>query len=226
MAVLHKAADTWLQQLTFMLQRLNLFIPEYSWCITHCVCVYVCGSVYASECACLFVLSFPISHISCLWFHRQQGPSHESWGMTQTYADLWLAAVTQSGREREGTRRGKAKVVGAVREQKRRGVEGSVDGMRFPPLTRGCRDEQLAINTCVAALRTQTLICACRHPGAAENSKTEALHNICQLSGREQAQVQDQSSPSCGLGLEDGTDRKREWGERERDRELGEKTCQ
>lgn len=129
--------------------------------------------------------------------------------MTQTYADLWLAAVTHSGREREGTRRGKAKVVREVTEQKRRGVDSAVDGMQFPPLTWGSRDEQLAINTCVAALRTQTLIRACRHPRAAENSKTEALHNICQLSGREQAQVQDQSSPSCGLGPEDGTDRKK-----------------
>lgn len=42
------------------------------------LCVCVCVSVCASERVCLFVLSFPISHISCLWFHRQQGPSHES----------------------------------------------------------------------------------------------------------------------------------------------------
>ena len=37
-----------------------------------------------------------------------------------------------------------------------------------------------------------------------------AFHNICQLSGRKQAWTQDQSSPSCGPGLEDGTDRNRE----------------
>ena len=99
--------------------------------------------------------------------------------------------------------------------QKQREAEGVMGGMSFPPLTQGSRGEQLAMNTCVAALQcihmhAQPLIHTCRRTGAAENSKTEALHNICQLSGRKQAWVQDQSSPSCGPGLEDGTDRNRE----------------
>lgn len=67
--------------------------------------------VCTSERVCVFVLSFPIPHISCLWFRRQRGPSHESRGVTQTSADLWLAAVTQRGRQRE--RKGKREAHGA-----------------------------------------------------------------------------------------------------------------
>lgn len=70
--------------------------------------------------------------------------------MTQTYADLWLAAVTQKGREgRREERKGK--------EREREGVkgegaetEGSGGYQRWDvvsPLTQGSRDEQLAMNT-------------------------------------------------------------------------------
>lgn len=135
--VFHKASDTLREQLTFIvLHSLNLFIPQYSWYTNLTLCVCLCGCVYESACAservCLFVLSFPISHISCLWFRRQQGPSHESWSMTQTYADLWLTAVTQRGRGR-----------GEEVEREWRGGCHRWDAVS--PLTQGSRDEQLAM---------------------------------------------------------------------------------
>ncbi|CAB1416571.1 unnamed protein product [Pleuronectes platessa] len=58
--------------------------------------------------------------------------------MTQTDADLWLAAVTQKGREKGGE---------SSCLHKQSEVDGVRDGISSPPLTQGCRDEQLAMNT-------------------------------------------------------------------------------
>ena len=78
--------------------------------------------------------------------------------MTQTSADLWLAAVTQRGREREG--KGK------------REAQGARDWMAFP--------------------RTRRAAYLWTHVGAAGSNHTAALHTTCQLSGAQQARVQDQ----------------------------------
>lgn len=69
--------------------------------------------------------------------------------MTQTYADLWLAAVTQKRKEREGEmeREGVARGQGGAVGVDRRGGGECQRWLAFSPLSQASRDEQLAMNT-------------------------------------------------------------------------------
>lgn len=174
-----------------------------------------------SVCSLISHFSYLMSVVSQTAGPISREPRHDS-----DLRRLVAGGCDSETRKGKGRRRGE--VVGGGGVPDRVGTEGS-GGCRpreaFPPLALGSRDEQLAMNTCVAAARSthtcdaQTPIHTCGRTGAAENSKTEAFHNICQLSGRKQAWVQDQSSPSCGPGPEDGTDRSKEREQKDRGRE-------
>ncbi len=193
-----------------------------------CVCVFCVGVhmwvfVQESVCVCLFShFPFFISHVCGFADSRAHLTRAEAW-LRPTQTCGWRQWLRNEGkgrgeeREREGSQGG--------REQKQREVEGVIDGMPPPTAPPSPGVAEMSSWPWIhvwqrrsACTHAYTDLIQMQRTGAAENSKTEAFHNICQLSGRKQAWVQDQSSPSCGPGLEDGTDRNRKWEVRQRAR--------
>lgn len=85
----------------------------------------------------VFVLSFPISHISRLWFYKQKGLAQE------LRHDSDQRRLVAGGCDSERKGKGGEFDTFAETERSRRCRRWAL----FSPLTRGCGDEQLAMNT-------------------------------------------------------------------------------